>query len=86
MLVTGTGAMDLAAARRLLRSSLFRLPGISKQVGSCFMLAVPASRTRWPGLLPNVISDLPMSVWLPPMLRLRPAVVSLPNATLQFYG
>ena len=86
MLVTGAGAMDLAAPRRLSRSRLFRLPGISKQSGGCFKPAVPASRTRWPGLPPTVIPDLSMSGWLPPMLRLRLAVVSLPNDTLQFYG
>ena len=82
MLVTGTVAMDLAATRRLSRLSLFGLLGVSKQSGGCFMPAVPASRTRWLGLPPTVIPDLSMSGWLPPMLRLHPAVVSLPNATL----
>ena len=82
MLVTGTGVMDLAATPRFSRSSLFRLPGVSKQFGFCFMPAVSASRNRWPDLPPAVIPDLSMSGWLPPMLRLRLAVVSLPNASL----
>ena len=82
MLVMGTGAMDLTATRLLSRPSLFRLPGISKQSGFCFMPTVPAGRTRLPGLPLTVILDLSMSGCLPPMLRLRPAVVLLPNATL----